>query len=45
MTGWLFREPLSAFLERYEAVVKQQDLAQPKLKAHVRRRRKDGAGE
>ena len=45
MTGWLFREPLSAFLERYEAVAKQEDLAKPKLKPHVRGRRKGGTGE
>jgi hypothetical protein len=42
MSGWLFREPLQAFLERYEAVAKQEDLAKPKLKSHVRSRRKDG---
>jgi hypothetical protein len=34
MRGWLFREPLSAFLQRYEPVVgdSQIDLAKPKLK-------------
>lgn len=34
MRGWLFREPLSVFLQRYEPVVGQSqlDLAKPKLK-------------
>lgn len=33
MDGWLFREPLSHFLDRYEAVPKQADNAKVKLKA------------
>jgi len=37
MRGWLFRESLTTFLERYEPVVGEQaDLAKPKLKT-VRR--------
>ncbi|THD11269.1 alpha/beta hydrolase [Metallibacterium scheffleri] len=34
MRGWLFREPLSVFLQRYEPIVSesQLDLAKPKLK-------------
>jgi len=34
MQGWLFREPLSRFMARYDAAPQQQpDLAIPKLKA------------
>lgn len=33
MDGWLFREPLSQFLDRYEAAPKQADNATVKLKA------------
>lgn len=33
MRGWLFKEPLDAFLQRYEQMpVSQDDLAKPKLK-------------
>lgn len=35
MEGWLFREPLHLFLERYDRAPKQIDNAQPKLKARV----------
>lgn len=42
MRGWLFREPLSTFLQRYEPAVSdvQIDLVKPKLK-----NRSDAAGE
>jgi hypothetical protein len=42
MHGWLFREPLSVFLQRYEPVAgeAQPDLVKPKLK-----KRSDAAGE
>lgn len=33
MDGWLFREPLSQFLDRYEVAPKQLDNAKVKLKA------------
>jgi hypothetical protein len=33
MDGWLFREPLSQFLDRYDAAPKQADNATVKLKA------------
>lgn len=35
MTGWLFREPLSQFLARYDAATQQADIAIPKLKPQV----------
>lgn len=35
MDGWLFREPLSQFLDRYEAAPKQPDNATVKLKPGV----------
>ena len=42
MKGWLFREPLDAFLQRYEAKPSQADLAMPKLKRNIGKRDKDG---
>lgn len=35
MKGWLFREPLSKFLARYDEAPKQVDKAKPKLKTGV----------
>ncbi|CRM19645.1 hypothetical protein [Pseudomonas sp. 24 E 13] len=35
MKGWLFREPLSKFLARYDAAPEQVDNAKPKLKTGV----------
>lgn len=35
MEGWLFREPLSLFLKRYDRAPKQVDKATPKLKTGV----------
>ncbi|WP_449431798.1 hypothetical protein [Pseudomonas putida] len=35
MKGWLFREPLSKFLARYDEVSEQVDNAKPKLKTGV----------
>lgn len=45
MTGWLFRESITDFLERYEAAPAQEDLAKPKLKPNAQRRAKDGTAE
>ncbi len=45
MRGWLFRERLDKFLERYEAKpieTAQHDLAMPRLKPNVDPQRKDG---
>jgi len=43
MRGWLFREPLNAFLQRYETGrAGQDDLAVPKLKKNIGRQGKDG---
>lgn len=44
MHGWLFREPLIAFMQRYESKpVGQDDLAVPKLKKNIGKHGKDGA--
>lgn len=46
MSGWLFKEPLITFVQRYdESVADQEDRAQPKLKAKIQRQREQGAGE
>lgn len=43
MRGWLFREPLNAFVQRYEGKpAGQDDLAVPKLKKNIGRQDKDG---
>ena len=43
MRGWLFKEPLSAFMLRYEAQpIEQDDLAKPKLKMNFGKQDKDG---
>ena len=43
MRGWLFREPLNAFMQRYEIKSDgQDDLAVPKLKKNIGRQSKDG---
>jgi hypothetical protein len=36
MKGWLFREPLQVFLNRYHAVVEQKDTAIPTLKVQIK---------
>lgn len=38
LKSWLFREPLVAFLKRYDQQPVQHDLAQPKLKKDIARR-------
>jgi len=44
MRGWLFRESVSAFLQRYEQVpAVQDDLAKPKLKISISKKDKDGS--
>ena len=46
MRGWLFREPLSAFVQRYDqAPATQDDLAKPKLKKNIGRQGKDGTSQ
>ena len=46
MKGWLFKEPLNAFLQSYEAKpATQDDLAMPKLKKNIGKRDKDGTGQ
>lgn len=44
MQGWLFREPIDAFVKRYDQkpVTGQDDLAMPKLKKNVGKQDKDG---
>lgn len=43
MQGWLFREPLNEFLQRYEAAPSSQDdRATPKLKRDIGKQDKDG---
>lgn len=43
MRGWLFREPLDVFVERYEQQpVAQDDLAMPKLKKNIGKQNMDG---
>lgn len=43
MKGWLFKEPLDAFIRRYETKpVAQDDTATPKLKMHFHTLDKDG---
>lgn len=43
MRGWLFREPLNAFVQRYEIKpADQDDRAVPKLKRNIGRQGKDG---
>ncbi|MEM5431839.1 alpha/beta hydrolase [Cupriavidus oxalaticus] len=39
MNGWLFREPLALFAQRYEVVTQQLDAAVPVLKSDVLQRR------
>lgn len=44
MKGWLFREPLKVFLERYEVPASvQDDLVVPTLKKGIGKRKQDGA--
>lgn len=46
MVGWLFREPLSAFIQRYEQQpAAQDDLAKPKLKKNIGKQDRDGTGQ
>jgi hypothetical protein len=47
MSGWIFREPIEVFQQRYEATAstEQVDLAVPRLKAAVRRIANDGGKE
>jgi hypothetical protein len=44
MEGWLFREPIDAFLKRYDQkpATMQDDLAMPKLKKNIGKQDKDG---
>jgi hypothetical protein len=44
MQGWLFREPIEAFLKRYDQkpAMMQDDLALPKLKKNISKQDKDG---
>jgi hypothetical protein len=43
MRGWLFKEPLNAFLQRYEQKpAAQDDLAKPKLKK-IKKQGNDGS--
>lgn len=47
MYGWLFREPITAFLKRYDqkSTTAQNDLAKPKLKKNIGKQQdKDGTG-
>ena len=46
MRGWLFREPLDAFVRRYEQEpAAQDDLATPKLKKNIGKQGKDGTSQ
>lgn len=46
MRGWLFREPLSEFVRRYDQVPEAQaDLAKPKLKKNIGKQGKDGTSQ
>ncbi len=47
MQGWLFREPLDAFIKRYDQkpVEGQDDLAIPKLKKNIGKQDKDGTNQ
>lgn len=46
MRGWLFREPLDAFVQRYEQVpATQDDLAMPKLKKNIGKQGMDGTSQ
>jgi hypothetical protein len=46
MRGWLFKEPLQIFVQRYEPnLTAQADLAKPKLKRHIRKQGGDGAAQ
>jgi hypothetical protein len=47
MKSWLFREPISSFLERYNRVQDvQRDLAVPRLKKIAdQQQRNDGTGK
>jgi len=45
MTQWLFNEPLSVFIKRYETEPVQMDGAQPVLKAGVGKILLDGTGQ
>ena len=44
MQGWLFREPIDAFIKRYDQAQEsmQDDLAMPKLKKNIGKQDKDG---
>ncbi len=44
MQGWLFREPINAFIERYsrKPIATQDDRATPKLKKNFNKQDKDG---
>jgi hypothetical protein len=47
MQGWLFREPIDAFIKRYDQqpTAGQDDLAVPKLKKNIGKQQdKDGTG-
>jgi hypothetical protein len=46
MRGWLFREPLEAFVKRYDQMpLGQHDLAVPKLKRNIGKQQdQDGTG-
>jgi hypothetical protein len=46
MRGWLFREPLSVFVQRYDQKpATQDDLAKPKLKKNIGQQGKDGTSQ
>jgi hypothetical protein len=46
MVGWLFREPLNAFIQRYEQQpAAQDDFAKPKLKKNIGKQDRDGTGQ
>jgi hypothetical protein len=46
MRGWLFREPLNTFVQRYEVKpAGQDDFAVPKLKKNISRQGKDGTSQ
>lgn len=47
MQGWLFREPIDAFIKRYDQkpVTTQDDLATPKLKKNIGKQGKDGTSQ
>jgi hypothetical protein len=47
MQGWLFREPIEAFIKRYDETpaTTQNDLAMPKLKKNIGKQDKDGTNQ